>query len=45
MMVKAILELPEMPENCKECSLHSWRSNGYTTREEAEKAIGGKEDV
>jgi hypothetical protein len=31
MMAKARLELPEMPENCKECSLHSWRSNGYTS--------------
>lgn len=31
MMAKAILELPKMPENCKECSLHSWGSNGYTS--------------
>ena len=23
-MSKAILELPKMPENCKECLLHSW---------------------
>ena len=29
-MPKAILEL-EMPENCKECLLHSWESNGYTS--------------
>lgn len=27
-MAKAILELPKMPDNCKECSLHSWESNG-----------------
>lgn len=24
---KAILELPEMPKNCKECLLHNWESN------------------
>ena len=31
-MVKVILELPKMPENCKECLLHSWKSKsfGYT---------------
>ena len=29
-MPKAILELPEMPENCKECLLHSWESDGHT---------------
>ena len=29
-MAKAILELPEMPENCKECLLHSWESDGHT---------------
>ena len=28
-MSKAILEL-EMPENCKECLLHSWESNECT---------------
>ena len=28
-MPKAILEL-EMPENCKECLLHSWESNECT---------------
>lgn len=26
-MAKAILELSEMPKNCKECLLHSWESN------------------
>jgi len=30
-MAKAILELSKMPENCKECPLHSWRSNGYAS--------------
>jgi hypothetical protein len=29
-MAKVTLELPKMPENCKECLLHSWKSNGYT---------------
>lgn len=29
-MPKAILELPKMPENCKECLLHSWESDGHT---------------
>ena len=29
-MAKAILEIPEIPENCKECLLHSWGSNEHT---------------
>jgi hypothetical protein len=29
-MPKVTLELPKMPENCKECLLHSWKPNGYT---------------
>ena len=30
-MAKAILELPKMPENCKECLFHSWESDGHTS--------------
>ena len=30
-MVKVMLELPKMPENCKECLFHSWVSNATLT--------------